>query len=136
MKASELRKLTNSYHDVQLFNLGWHEDGKGPYLVRQLGYLPGDAAMEVKPFVLMPDGTWLLSYHLACLPEQEQEKRLFQSMTEVVEVLERIGSRDVQAVATLPEGVSPEEALRRYESTMSRMLRNMKRPVPHPKAGE
>ncbi len=137
MKASDFHKLTNSYHDVRLFNLRWAPGGKGPYIIRQLGYAPGDPAMDVKPFILQPDGTWLLSYHLACLPEHEQEKRLFHTMAEVVDVLDRIGSRKVRAIDTLPDGVSPEEALQCYKNTTARLIQHMHHanPEPPPNAG-
>ena len=81
-----MKKLSNSYRDLEMVNLSWGPGGKGPYLVRQLGYAPADQTFTEKPFVLQKDGSWLLSYHLACLPEAEQEKRLFSSIAEMVAV--------------------------------------------------
>lgn len=127
MDHLRLRKLTNAYQDVQLFDLGLNEDGRGPYLVRQVGYPPGSLEMKVDPYILQNDGVWLISYHFATLPQEEQEQRLFQSRRELIKLLETMASRDVECIDTLPEGLSNEEILRRYKEFGSRLLRHVSR---------
>ena len=107
-----MKKLTNAYRDLEMINLSLGPGGKGPYLVRQLGYAPSDQTFTDKPFILQTDGTWILSYHFACLPEAEQEKRLFSSIEEMTSMIETIGSEDPVVIDYLPEGVTNEEALR------------------------
>lgn len=127
MDHHRLRKLTNAYQDVQMFDLGLNEGGKGPYLVRQSGYPPGSAEMKVDPYILQNDGVWIISYHFATLPAEEQEKRLFQSRREVIKLLEMIAARDVEYIDTLPEGLSNEEVLRRYKESGARFFRLVSR---------
>lgn len=127
MDHLRLRQLTNAYQDVEMFNLGINENGKGPYLVRQVGYPPGSVDLKVDPYILQNDGVWILSYHFATLPEDEQHKRLFQSHRELIELLEKIGARDVACISTLPEGLSNTEILRRYRESGARLLRHVSR---------
>lgn len=121
-----LRKLTNAYQDLELYNLGFNENGKGPYLVRQVGYPPGDRAMNVDPYILLNNGVWLLAYHFATFSPAEQDKHLFQSRRQLVELLDIIGSQDVRCVSSLPEGLSDEEILRRYRAYGQRLLAHLK----------
>ena len=127
MDHLRLRKLTNAYQDLQMFDLEMNENGKGPYLVRQIGYPPGSTDMKVDPYILQNDGVWIISYHFATLPPAEQSKRLFQSRRELIELLEKIGSRDVECVNTLPEGLSNDEILRRYKENAARLFRHVAR---------
>ena len=127
MDHLRLRKLTNAYQDIQLFDLELNESGKGPYLVRQVGYPPGYTEMKVDPYILQNDGVWIISYHFATLPPAEQRKRLFQSRRELIELLEKIGAREVECIDTLPEGLSNEEVLRRYKENAARLFRHIAR---------
>ena len=127
MDHLRLRKLTNAYQDVQMFNLGLNEGGKGPYLVRQVGYPPGSREMKVDPYILQNDGVWLISYHFATLDPAEQARRLFQSRRELIKLLEALGSREVECISTLPEGLSNDEILRRYKESGARFFRLVSR---------
>ena len=126
LPLNQMKKLTNSHHDFHMINLSWGSGGKGPYLVRQVGYVPSDETLTDKPFMLQKDGSWILTYHIACLPEDEQEKRLFSSIDEMFAVIDQIGIQEVVVIDCLPEGVTDEEALRRYKSSMTRMLQRMR----------
>ena len=84
----------------------------------QDGYAPDDETLTTRPFLLRNDGTWVLSYHFACLPKKEQWRFAFESMAEVVKILEEVGQQDIRAIWTLPDGISPEEALRRYKTAL------------------
>ena len=121
-----MKKLTNSYRDMEMINLSWGPGGKGPYLVRQLAYAPSDQTFTDQPFILQNDGTWILSYHLACLPEAEQESRLFPSIEEMTAVIDEIGSKDPVVIDCLPEGVTNEEALGRFKASAARVFQRMK----------
>ena len=115
---ANFNKLTNSYQKIKMFNLHLADDGKGPFILAQDGYAPDDETLTTRPFLLRNDGTWVLSYHFACLPKKEQWRFAFESMVEVVKILEEIGRQDVRAIWTLPDGISPEEALRRYKTAL------------------
>jgi hypothetical protein len=110
-----------------MFNLGMNEDGKGPYLVRQVGYPPGSTEMKVDPYILQNDGVWIISYHFATLPKEEQTKRLFQSRRGLIKLLEEIGAHEVECIDTLPEGLSNDEVLRRYKENAARLFRHVAR---------
>lgn len=121
-----LRKLTNAYQDIELYNLAFNDNHKGPYLVRQVGYPPGDRAMNVDPYILLNNGVWLLAYHFATFSPAEQDKHLFQSRRQLVELLGIIGARDVHCISTLPEGMSDDEIMRRYRAYGRRILEHLR----------
>jgi hypothetical protein len=125
MDHLSLRKLTNAYLDLQLFNLEWYDTGKGPYLVRLVGYPPGSTEMKVDPYILQNDGVWIISYHFATFTPEEQEARLFKTRRQLIELLDAIGGKDVLCISTLPEGLSDEEILRRYREYGRRTFRNL-----------
>ena len=119
---ASFNKLTNSYGKVRMYNLHLAEDRKGPYILAQVGYAPDDETLTTRPFLLRNDGTWVLSYHFACLPEKEQWDFAFKSMADVVKMLEELGRSDVRAIWSLPEGISSEEALRRYKTALPKFV--------------
>lgn len=67
-----MRALNNSTGDVEIVNLGYAENGKGPYFVRQDGYPPQTNNFKAERFILLSDGTWMLNLKFMALPEAEQ----------------------------------------------------------------
>lgn len=126
MDHLNLRKLTNAYQDLELYNLAFNANHKGPYLVRQVGYPPGDPALKVDPYILLNNGVWLLAYHFATFSPQEQDEHLFQSRRQLVELLGVVGAREVQCISTLPDGLSDDEILRRYRAYGRRVLEHLR----------
>lgn len=100
MSKHDLRKITNSFHDVRLVSLAsWPKaaeitpkDRNGPYVVLQEGYDPEDLSMKAAEFVLGRSGAWLplsLFYKLP-VPERRAEF-IFGTAAEVMSVMGNLG---------------------------------------------
>ena len=107
-------------------NLGWGQNGHGPYLVRQEGYEPGSSTFKMQRFILQKDGRWLLNLAFVMLPEAEQEVQLFHALSEVAHLLDAMSAAPVRADAHLPGDVSEAEILRHFEQCTHRILRGMR----------
>ena len=118
--------LTHDAARCEVMNLAWGNGGHGPYLVRQEGYEPGSSTFKMQRFILQKDGRWLLNLAFVMLPEAEQEAQLFHSLTEVLKLLDELGSKPVRASADLPAGANAEEILAHFEQCTHRILRGMR----------
>lgn len=118
--------LTNDPERCEVMNLGWGPHGHGPYLVRQMGYVPGSTDFHPQPFILQRDGRWLLNLLFAALPEHEQEAQLFHDLAELSSFLDQQASQPMFADDTLPAGMGIDEMQRRFENCTHRILRGMK----------
>ena len=118
--------LCNDPARCEVLNLAWGSNGHGPYLVRQEGYEPGSSNFIMQRFILQKDGRWLLNLAFVMLPEAEQEAQLFHSLTEVLKLLDELGSKPVRASADLPAGANAEEILAHFEQCTHRILRGMR----------
>ncbi len=103
--------LTNEPDRCEVMNLGWGPKGHGPCLVRQEGYVPGGNDLRSQRFILQKDGRWLLNLAFVLLPEAEQERQLFQTLTVVLLCLDELSGRLVRADAALSPGISEAEIL-------------------------
>ena len=118
--------LSNDPARSEVMNLAWGPNRHGPYLVRQEGYEPGSSTFKMQRFILQKDGRWLLNLAFVMLPEAEQEAQLFHSLTEVLKLLDELGSKPVRASADLPAGANAEEILAHFEQCTHRILRGMR----------
>ncbi len=118
--------LCNDTARCEVLNLGWASQGQGPYLVRQIGYVPGNTDLQPQPFILQRDGRWLLNLIFATLPEPEQELQLFHDLGELSQFLDSLAGTPVRAEASLPEGQSPQELLLAFEQCTHRILRGLR----------
>jgi hypothetical protein len=102
MSKENLRKITNSFHDVRLISLSsWPKAGEiiprdrnGPYVVLQEGYDPDDLSMKASEFVLGRSGAWLplnLFYKLP-IPERRAEF-IFGTAAEVMGVIGNLSGK-------------------------------------------
>jgi len=121
-----MRALKNSIQEVEIVNLGYAENGKGPYFVRQDGYPPQTTDYKDERFILLSDGTWMLNLKFMALPEPEQEKHLLSSIREIYDRLQVVAGTPVVADATLPEGQTQEQLMREIEATAGRIRSRMK----------
>jgi len=121
-----MRALKNAIDDVEIVNLGYAANGKGPYFVRQDGYPPQSTNYKDERFILLSDGTWMLNLKFMSLPEAEQEKHLLSSIREIYDRLQLIAGTPVVADATLPEGKTQEQIMREIEATAGRIRSRMK----------
>ncbi len=126
--------LCNDPDRCEVLNLAYLPGGHGPYLVRQEGHPPGGTNPKPEHFILQKDGRWLLNLAFALLPEAEQEKQLFSSLTEVVLFFEQLCVKPVAADAALPHGVTAESVMAGFETCANHILRGMRtgsaEPVP------
>jgi len=114
--------LSNDVDRCEVINLALEPEGRGPYLVRQEGYLPGSTDFTPQRFLLQKDGCWLLNLAFIMLPEVEQQAQLFHSLKDVLTLLNELANQPVQADAALPEGVSSEVILARFEQCTNRLF--------------
>lgn len=118
--------LTHDPARCEVMNLGWGPHGHGPYLVRQEGYVSGASDLRPQRFILQRDGLWLLNLAFVLLPEAEQERQLFHSLTEVLLFLDGLSGKPVRADAVLPPGITEAEILAQFESCTRRLLRGLR----------
>ena len=116
--------LSNDFDRCEVINLAQDPQGRGPYLVRQEGYPPGSTDFISKRFLLQKDGRWLLNFAFVMLPEAEQEAQMFHSLKDVLTLLDELSTKPVQADDTLPEGVSAEVILSRFEMCTHRIFQS------------
>jgi hypothetical protein len=118
--------LSNDPDRCELLNLGWGAGGHGPYLVRQEGHVPGTGDFHNDFFILQQDGRWLINLAFVMLPEAEQEKQLFHSPAEVIQCLDELRVKSVQADAEIPPGATSGEVMAHFENCANRILRGMR----------
>lgn len=118
--------LSNDPARCEVMNLGYGPQGHGPYLVRQEGYEPDSSTFKPQRFVLQKDGRWLLNLAFVMLPEPEQEKQLFHSLTDVLLFLDGLSDKPVQADGKLPPGTNADEIMAHFEQCARRILRGMR----------
>lgn len=118
--------LSNDPARCELMNLGWGHQGHGPYLVRQEGYPPGSADMRPQWFILQRDGRWLLNFAFAMLAEEEQERQLFHSLSDLLVFLDQHSAAPVTADAALPANSKPDEIMAHFENCTHRILQGIR----------
>ena len=122
-----LQKLTNSYRDVRLFDLGLDSGGEGPYVIWQRGYPPKSATFKVESFLLNKEGQWETVWRWVSASEEKKTECLFDSVPEAIELLEKVAVEDVDAIVDLPEGVSEEQARRDFEEGEHRLIQQFRK---------
>ena len=121
-----MRILTNDYQDCELLNLATNRNGHGPYVMRQDGVPPDSLRSQEDRFLLRKDGTWVLNITVFTLPEKEQEQQfLFQNAAELHATVQELGGTPVVEDA-LPPGKSRAELNAAIETTISRVLSQVK----------
>ncbi|MGI9240600.1 MAG: hypothetical protein ACR2RV_07350 [Verrucomicrobiales bacterium] len=125
-----LRRLSNSYHDVELLNLGLKPGGKGPYAVQQRGYPPGSETLAVDTYVLNKKGQWEIIWRWVSVSDEEKNDCLFDQVTDVLSLLERIAVERVVVIGELPQGVSKDQASKNYDDTGQRLIQLLRQAKP------
>ncbi|HWH71672.1 MAG TPA: hypothetical protein VNT26_20025 [Candidatus Sulfotelmatobacter sp.] len=88
-----LRTITNSYLDVQVWDLDPSE-ARGPFIVVQGGCAPGDERAEDRFFVLRRDGCWVdITYYLVNSKPEALDEAVFDTTGEIIQLLEGLGGR-------------------------------------------
>lgn len=121
--------ISNDYSRCEMMNLASAPNGRGPFVIRQEGSPPGSMSMKQDPFLLRNDGVWVLNLIVFSLPEQEQQRYIYQTSADVMKALDSLQG-DPVVDARLPEGVSQAELLAGVENTASRLLGGLKNAKP------
>ncbi len=121
--------ITNDYTRCEMLNLASASNGRGPFAIRQTGSAPGSMTLKQDPFLLRDDGVWVFNLTVLALPEQEQQRFLYQSAADVMAALDRLKG-DPVVEDKLPEGVTRAELLAGAENTASRILSGLKNAKP------
>ena len=80
-------------------------DTRGPYVIMQHGYEPGDATMTGADYILGRSGSWLGTHWFIRLPVPERRKEfLFGTVAEVMELMENLTSK-VEVIRDKPANV-------------------------------
>ena len=119
-----MRTLTNNYNDCDVLNLGYNEEARGPYVVRQDGVPPDSLNRREDRFLLRKDLAWVIKLTVSTLPEKEQEQFLFQDAAELHAAVEKLAGKPVVEDA-LPPGRSREELLAISETMVSKVWTRM-----------
>jgi hypothetical protein len=130
-----LRVLSNDYQRFEMLNIKTNPNGKGPYVLRQVGYAPKSMTMLGAAYLVNRDGVWLRNKHWASLPANELNCIALDSIADVLSMIDSLAGKPVEAIEALPAGVSPEQAERNYQNTGRKLIRRMReaRPVSLPK---
>lgn len=76
-------------------------DARGPYLILQTGYEPGDVTMKATEYLLGRSGEWLALYWFLRMPLQDRRAEfVFGTVTEVMTVMEGLCG-DVRVITSL-----------------------------------
>lgn len=122
-----MKALRNSPQDVEIVNLGYAENGRGPYFIRQDGYPPHTTNYQDERFILLRDGSWMLNIKFLALPEPEQEKHLLSSIREIYDRLQGIAGTPVVADTRLPLDKTSDQILKEIESTAGRIRSRLRK---------
>lgn len=117
-----LRKITNHYLDVKVYNMGILPGGKGPYFAQQRGYPPKSETLSVNTFFLNKEGKWVIVWRWVSVPDKEKNDCLFENKSEILAVLQKVAGTPVEVIEELPDGVSKEQAAKNYQDTGQRLI--------------
>ncbi|MCW1924726.1 hypothetical protein OKA05_19330 [Luteolibacter arcticus] len=107
------QRLSNHFSACRLVSLAKlkaasefpNRDTRGPYLIIQHGYQPGDPAMQAADYILGRSGAWLGTHWFIRLPVPERRKEfIFSTVAEVMALMESLTSK-VEVIRAKPDSV-------------------------------
>lgn len=125
-----MASLSNDYKRCELFNAASAPNGRGPFFIRQLATSPGNHSLSNDPYLLRNDGVWVLNLRVFTLSEAEQQKFMYATIAEVMQVLDSLEGAPAFE-DQLPEGATRQEILSKAEVALSRMMTAMKNAKPY-----
>lgn len=85
--------ISNDEKKAQIWNLDTTGKGKGPFLVLQAGYVPGDQTLTELQFVLRPDGVWAdFNIYLTSPKLKLLDQVVFKSLVDVLNLFSTMGT--------------------------------------------
>jgi hypothetical protein len=118
--------IANYPDRCELLNLGYGPGGKGPYVLRQEGNVPGSMDLRQNTYLLRKDGVWVLNYAIFALPEAEQEVALYPTLAEAMTMLTGLAGGEPVIDSALPEGRTLEQLQAATEGTANRLLTRLR----------
>jgi len=118
--------ITNYPDRCELLNLGYGPQGKGPYILRQEGNIPGSLDLRQNTYLLRKDGVWVLNLAIFALPEVEQEVVLYPTVADAMKMMTSLSGGEPVIDATLPAGRTLEEMQVATDSTASRLISQLR----------
>ena len=79
--------ISNDYRRCEMLNLGSAPGGRGPFVIRQLGFPPGSMNLKEDAFWLRNDGVWILNLCVFVLSEEKQKQFIYPTSAEVMKAL-------------------------------------------------
>jgi hypothetical protein len=118
--------IANYPDRCELLNLGYGPQGKGPYVIRQEGNVPGSMDLKQNPYFLRKDGVWVNNLAIIGLPEPEQEVVLFPTLAEAMQMLTSLAGGTPTIDSSLPPGRTLEELQAQTETTANRLISRLR----------
>jgi hypothetical protein len=118
--------IANYPDRCELLNLGYGPEGKGPYVLRQEGNVPGSMDLRQNTYLLRKDGVWVLNLVIFALPEAEQEVVLYSTLSEAMTMLTGLSGGEPVIDSALPEGRTLEQLQAATEGTANRLLTRLR----------
>ena len=114
--------LSHSVNRIELVNLGYHRNGKGPYMIRQDGYPPGSTTMDDNRYFLLSDGSWMINFAFFLLPQEELESHFYGNIKEVFAALDNLAGKKLVVNSEIPDGATPASILAGIRDAGNRLL--------------
>ncbi len=118
--------IANYPDRCELLNLGYGPQGRGPFVIRQEGNVPGAMDLRQNTYLLRKDGVWVLNYSVFTLPEAEQAPFMYQSTAEAMAMMSGLTGAAPVIESALPPGKSLAELQASTEATASRLLTRLR----------
>lgn len=118
--------IANYPDRCELLNLGYGPQGKGPYVLRQLGNPPGSLDLRQNTYLLRKDGVWVINVAIFALPEAEQEVVIYPTIAEAMTRMTSLSGGEPVIDSALPPGRTLEEMQAATESTASRLISHLR----------
>jgi hypothetical protein len=118
--------IANYPDRCELLNLGYGPEGKGPYVLRQEGNVPGSMDLRQNAYLLRKDGVWVLNFAVFALTEAEQEVVLYPTLREAMTMLTGLSGGEPVIDSALPEGRTLEQLQAATEGTANRLLARLR----------
>jgi len=118
--------IANYPDRCELLNLGYGPEGKGPYVLRQEGNVPGSMDLRQNTYFLRKDGVWVLNLAILAMSESEQEVVLYHTLAEAMKMLTGLSGGEPVIESALPAGRTLEELQAATEGTANRLLTRLR----------
>lgn len=118
--------IANYLDHCELLNLGYGPQGRGPFVLRQQGSVPGSFDLSQNVYLLRKDGVWVLNFSVFALPEADQEAFFYPTTADAMNMLTSLSGGPPVIEMGLPEGKTIAELQAATEQTASRLMSRLR----------